>query len=333
MLAPSIEVLTLSRLAQGFGGAAGVVLARAVITDRAHGVGAAKLFSFMMIVAGVAQEVAPLLGGSLVGLIGWRGVFWVLTGLGMVMLVGIITSWPSRCRRNTDAPPGSPRSHTTPGTCSATGCSSNILTFVFSFGTLFAYISASPFVLQGILGEYRWCSRLRSRSTPSASSHEFPRRRLLDRFDPRALLRTGVGMLVVGSALLVVDAIVGPHLWPTPILFWSTVSGLGLMFANATTLALAEVRAAAGTGSASWVHLSSRLGAVVPRWWVLAVRERRCPWRSPCGPARTSLGRGRSPSATGLTCRRGVTTTAIRVLHERLGVREATQLQVAAGHP
>ena len=56
MLAPSIEVLTLSRLAQGFGGAAGVVLARAVITDRAHGVGAAKLFSFMMIVAVVSPR-------------------------------------------------------------------------------------------------------------------------------------------------------------------------------------------------------------------------------------------------------------------------------------
>ena len=46
-LAPSIEILTLSRLAQGFGGAAGVVLARAVITDRAYGVAAAKLFSFI----------------------------------------------------------------------------------------------------------------------------------------------------------------------------------------------------------------------------------------------------------------------------------------------
>ena len=64
-------------------------------------------------------------------------------------------------------------------------------------------------------------------------------------------------------ALLVVDAIVGPHLWPTLILFLFTVSGLGLVFANATTLALAEVRAAAGTGSAVLGAAQFALGAVV----------------------------------------------------------------------
>ena len=264
-LAPSIEVLTLSRLAQGFGGAAGVVLARAVITDRAHGVGAAKLFSFMMIVAGVAPVVAPLLGGSLVGLIGWRGVFWVLTGLGMVMLVGSITlvaeSLPPERRRTGGI---STLAHDARHVLGNRLFVGYVLTFVFSFGTLFAYISSSPFVLQGILG-----------MSPLVFSVAFAvnavglvgmsalNARLLDRFDPRALLRTGVGMLVVGSALLVVDAIVGPHLWPTLILLWFTVSGLGLVFANATTLALAEVRAAAGTGSAVLGASQFALGAVV----------------------------------------------------------------------
>ena len=154
--------------------------------------------------------------------------------------------------------------------------------------------------------------------------------RLLDRFDPRALLRTGVLRVVVGSALLVVDAVVGPHLWPTLILFWFTVSGLGLVFANATTLALAEVRAAAGTGSAVLGASQFALGAVVAPVVGLGGEGTAVPMAvtmlaSACIAAVALKGH---PSAAGLTYRRGVTTTALRVLHERPGVREATLLQV-----
>ena len=59
------------------------------------------------------------------------------------------------------------------------------------------------------------------------------------------------------------SAVVGPNLWPTLILFWFTVSGVGLVFANATTLALVEVRAVAGTGSAVLGASQFGLAAVV----------------------------------------------------------------------
>jgi MFS transporter, DHA1 family, multidrug resistance protein len=89
-LAPNIALLTGFRFLQGFSGAAGVVLSRAVISDRARGATAARYFSIMMIINGVAPVVAPLIGGSLVGYIGWRGVFWILTGLAVAMFLGVI---------------------------------------------------------------------------------------------------------------------------------------------------------------------------------------------------------------------------------------------------
>ena len=264
-LAPSIEILTLSRLAQGFGGAAGVVLARAVITDRAYGVAAAKLFSFMMVVAGVAPVAAPLLGGVLSGLIGWRGVFWVLAGLGVVMFVGVLTlvaeSLPVGRRRTGGI---SALAHDAKHVLGNRLFVGYVLTFVFSFGTLFSYISASPFVLQGMLGlSPLMFSVAFAANAVGLVAMSALNARLVDRFDPRALLRVGVGMLVVGSTLLVVDAVVGPNLWPTLILFWFTVSGVGLVFANATTLALVEVRAVAGTGSAVLGASQFGLAAVV----------------------------------------------------------------------
>ena len=67
VLAPSIEVLVAARFAQGLTGAAGMVIGRAIISDLATGRAAARAFSLMMIVAGVAPIVAPLAGGFLTG--------------------------------------------------------------------------------------------------------------------------------------------------------------------------------------------------------------------------------------------------------------------------
>src|SRR5437868_4369569 len=47
-----------------------------------------------LVVGPVARVVAPLLGGALLDPVGWRGIFWVLTGAGVVMVVGILTLIP-----------------------------------------------------------------------------------------------------------------------------------------------------------------------------------------------------------------------------------------------
>ncbi len=90
VLAPNVGVLVVARLLQGLGGAAGMVIGRAVISDLATGRPAARAFSLMMIVGGVAPVVAPLLGGLLTGPIGWRGLLAIVLGLSVVMLVAVL---------------------------------------------------------------------------------------------------------------------------------------------------------------------------------------------------------------------------------------------------
>ena len=86
--APSLEALTLARFFQGLGGCAGQVIARAVVRDRfAHRQGA-QILSRLMLIMGIAPILAPLAGGALLGLGGWRVIFWVLTGFG-----GLIAVW------------------------------------------------------------------------------------------------------------------------------------------------------------------------------------------------------------------------------------------------
>src|SRR5262249_53779358 len=86
--APTVEVLLGARLLQGVSAAAGMVIGRAVVADLATGRAAARAFSLMMVVTGVAPVAGPLLGSLLVGDLGWRGVLGILAGLAVAMLAG-----------------------------------------------------------------------------------------------------------------------------------------------------------------------------------------------------------------------------------------------------
>lgn len=73
--APTIELLVAFRLLQGLAGAAGIVIARAVVRDLYDGVDMARFFSTLMLISGVAPIIAPLIGGQVLRITDWRGVF------------------------------------------------------------------------------------------------------------------------------------------------------------------------------------------------------------------------------------------------------------------
>ena len=253
-LAPNIEFLIGARLIQGLSGGAAIVLARACIADRARGNGAAKLFSIMMIIGGVAPVIAPLLGGVLLGPVGWRGIFWVLTAAGIVMVAGVLTLVPETLppeRRH-----GGGLKALVANLGYVTGNRRYLgyaLAFIFGFGALFSYISASPFVVQNVLG-----------LTPSQFSMVFAvnavgmvvaatiTARLLGRLSARTLLIFGVGLLTVSGAALFCAAALFDSTNPAALLIplFVSISSIGFIMGNATALAQGEVTAAAGTGSA-----------------------------------------------------------------------------------
>src|SRR3546814_16225590 len=63
--APSLEWLIGARFVQALGGCAGMVISRAVVSDKCDAVGSAKVFSQLMLVMGLAPILAPMLGGLL----------------------------------------------------------------------------------------------------------------------------------------------------------------------------------------------------------------------------------------------------------------------------
>lgn len=83
-LAPTIQALIGFRLVQALGGCSGMVLARAVVRDRFPPQQMAHVFSMLMLVMGVAPILAPMAGGAILGVAGWRATFWVLTAFGAI---------------------------------------------------------------------------------------------------------------------------------------------------------------------------------------------------------------------------------------------------------
>jgi DHA1 family bicyclomycin/chloramphenicol resistance-like MFS transporter len=87
--AASTAALVLARLAQGFGMSAGPVMARTIVRDLHGHEQAARLLARMTIVFSVIPIAAPLAGGLMLALGGWRAVFWLLGGAAALLLLAV----------------------------------------------------------------------------------------------------------------------------------------------------------------------------------------------------------------------------------------------------
>lgn len=102
-LAPDITTLMIGRFLQGFGAAAGSVVALAIIRDLFAGRSLVLILSRMALVTGLAPIIAPIVGAQLLAFMPWRGLFVVLGVYGMVALAAAAfvipeTNGPARRR-------------------------------------------------------------------------------------------------------------------------------------------------------------------------------------------------------------------------------------------
>ena len=149
--ATSPEVLIAGRAAQALGGAAALVIARAVVRDLYDSQDAARVFSRLILIMGLAPVLAPSLGSLLLVRLSWRAIFWVLAAFGAACVVATVRRLPET----------SPRTATGGLSTVAAGYLRIFrdLRFVglalaggFAAAGMFAYIAASPFVFIEQLG-------------------------------------------------------------------------------------------------------------------------------------------------------------------------------------
>ncbi|GAA1466180.1 multidrug effflux MFS transporter [Microbacterium thalassium] len=260
VFAPSIEFLIAARFLQGLSGAAGMVLGRAVIADRERGDAAARAFSLMMIVGGIAPIIAPLAGSLVVDVLGWRGILAVLAALAVAMLLAswfVVEESLPRERRGRGAAGGF-------RALGSLGYAGPAATFVLGFAAMMAYISASPFLYQEVMGldavVYGVLFGVNALGLAAASALAT---RLLRTIPARGVLGMGVAGLIGATGVLFVLSVSGaPAGWMAVPIFVA-VSSLGFVMGPATALALAAVPTAVGTGSAVLGAGQFGLGALV----------------------------------------------------------------------
>ncbi|MEV5439539.1 multidrug effflux MFS transporter [Streptomyces sp. NPDC052682] len=267
-LAPTVESLVAFRLVQGLAGAAGIVIARAVARDLYDGMAMARFFSTLMLISGVAPIVAPLIGGQILRVTDWRGVFVVLTVVGAllaaVVWAKLSETLPAGSRHGGGVGEALRSMRALLADRSFTGY---MLAGGFAFAALFAYVSASPFVIQEIYGASPQTFSLLFglNSVGLVAVGQINGKVLVGRVRLDRVLAVGLALVITAATALLlmslgVFADVG--LAPVAAALFVLMSAMGVTLPNTQALALMRVQHAAGSASALLGTSSFLIGAV-----------------------------------------------------------------------
>lgn len=263
--APSIEALTLARLAQALGGCAGVVIARAMVRDLFHEREAAQVFSHLMLVMGVAPILAPVLGAYVLELAEWPAIFWVLGAFGIICILAVWLGLPETLpaeRRSRDGIGGALRGYLE--LCLDRPFMGIAFCSAFASGSLFAYITASPFVFISLHGvsTTTFAILFGGNAFGLILSSQI-NARLLRRYGARQILRAaGMANAIVGLALAVVILLAPGWFTGLVVLLFLFIGSLGFVFPNSVATAMARTRTRVGGASALIGMLQFLMGAL-----------------------------------------------------------------------
>ena len=265
-LAPNIYLLSGARILQGFAGAAISVVAMAMVRDLFSGVAVARLMSRLMLVVGLAPILAPSLGGLILEVTTWRGIFGVLAAaavvLTMVALLGIRETLPPERRRPADL-------RSTLGTYRSLLRDRTFVALVFIGGLMlsavFAYVAGSSFVLQNGYG-------LDERTFGLVFGVNAIGLTLSSQLNPAMIKRFSVLNVLSGATL--VGLVAALWLLVSGVTGWWGLAGVlaplalvvascGLSLPNTPALALTRHGEAAGTAAAMLGSVQFGVGALI----------------------------------------------------------------------
>jgi DHA1 family bicyclomycin/chloramphenicol resistance-like MFS transporter len=263
--APSIWWLFSLRLIQGLAGGFGVVIARAIVRDLYTGATAARMFALLMMVMGVAPVVAPLIGGQVLALTSWRGIFVVLTAIGIPLLaitwVALPETLPPERRHGGGL---GPTLATFRRLVRDRSFAPHAAAIALAGGTLFAYIAGSSFVLENVYGASpQLFSLMFAINSAGLVAMSQLGGHVVARVGAVALLRRGLVALAIASSAALVVTISHAGLVPLLVSLFAIVASLGIVFPIGTAAALAEQHVSLGGASALLGMGQFGMGAIV----------------------------------------------------------------------
>ncbi len=264
-LAPDLGWLVGFRAVQGMGGAAGIVIARAIVRDLHSGLDEARLLSLLMLVFSVSPILAPLVGSGVIVLVGWRGVFWLVSAAalaGLVLVAGFVPETRPPARRADSSLGGM----VTAARILVADRTFLGLTFLgaFAISGFFVFLGNSSFVLMGRYGlsptGYSLVFSANAAAFFIASQFNG---RLGARFGLRPLVRPAALGYAAATLLLLVMVAAGVDGLPVLCgLLFLGYGCVGVLLPVSSVLALAEHGTVAGTATSLMGTVQLAVGAL-----------------------------------------------------------------------
>jgi len=265
VFAPTIEVLTVARLFQGVGAAAGIALSRAMVRDLFTGQASTRIMTTIGIMLAIGPAVSPTLGGLVLEVAGWPWLFVLMLAYGVVLVAVLVFAIPETLER-----PDIGLIH--PGRLAlsygrllmARGFMRASLVIGLSVGGLYALAIMMPFVMMGQLGlTPTHYGLVMICQTMSYMLGGFVTQRLMRRVAAPKLVPIGLGIVGVSAVVFALGlrlfepSIVSVIL---PVQFWAF--GIALILPATQTAALADYPHMAGAASALMGFLQMATGFV-----------------------------------------------------------------------
>ncbi|MCD5347999.1 multidrug effflux MFS transporter [Agromyces sp. S2-1-8] len=265
-LAPDIAWLAAFRLLQGFGAAAGGVVAMAMVRDLFGGKPLVKMLSRLALVNGLAPVLAPVIGSQLLQVMDWRGIFWVLAGYGVVVVLCVallIVETLPPSRRHVSG-------HSTMRDRYAALFRDRVylgaaLVGGMVFTGLFGYLSTSSFLFQEV---YEFTAQQYGllfgvNSVGIIIGVQTSSRLMRGRVAPQWILAVTT-VVLFGSAIAIgVLDVTGAGLWGTIVPLFLFITACGFSFPAVQILALASHGSEAGTAASLLGALNFGLAGLI----------------------------------------------------------------------
>ena len=260
VFSPNIETMIVLRVIQGLSSAGSVVISRAVATDLYRGREMTRFFGLLMTINGIAPIISPILGSLLLEYISWKGVFVFLALIGVIVLFFCFRLKESLSAENR-----------LQGSIFATFSTFGVIiknrlfmSYVgiesFLLGAMFAYIAASPFILQSFYGLsafiFSLCFGANGAALVIGSN-------VGGKMSNGKALAIGVLGFVVVALYTIAVLIIQPYWLFVEIGFFAMLLLMGITFPAISTLAMESERQYAGSASALLGFAPFFLGGVV----------------------------------------------------------------------
>ena len=260
VFSPNIETMIVLRVIQGLSSAGSVVISRAIATDLYRGREMTRFFGLLMTINGIAPIISPILGSLLLEYISWKGVFVFLALIGVVVLFFCFRLKESLRVENR-----------LQGSIFSTFLTFGVIiknrlfmSYVgiesFLLGAMFAYIAASPFILQSFYGLSAFIFSLCFGANGAALVIGA---NIGGKLPNRQALAIGVLAFVVAALYTIAVLIIQPYWLFVEIGFFAMLLLMGITFPAISTLAMESERQYAGSASALLGFAPFFLGGVV----------------------------------------------------------------------